>query len=203
MVAPLVTTAWIPALEGIEERLLAGGKVADVACGYGSPTIALGQAYPASRVWGFDNHDASVVAARKLAAEAGVTDRVAFEVASAAAIPGDGYDLITFFDAFHDLGDPLGALEAARRALAPDGTVLLVEFAAGDHPEENFHPMGRLMYTTSALVCTPNAVAQEGMALGTLAGEHVLRTVATTAGFTRVRRVEQPSPINLVLELRP
>lgn len=126
-----------------------------------------------------------------------------FEVATAKDFGGSGYDLVTYFDALHDLGDPVGALRHARAALAPGGTVLLVEPNAGDQVEDNLHPLGRLYYEASVLACTPNALSQEGNALGTLAGEAKLREVAAAAGFTRVRRVETTTPFNLLLELRP
>lgn len=203
-VAPALTSAWIPALDGVGARLRAGGAVADVGCGYGGTLIALAQAYPASRFTGFDYHDGSVAHARKAAAAAGVADRVTFEVADAAAIPDAGYDLVLFVDTFHDLGDPVGALRRTRDVLASDGVVLLVEFAAADRLEDNVNPLGRLLYASSALVCTPNAIAQGAVdPLGTAPGASRLTQVAAHAGFTRVRAVPAEAPLNLLLELRP
>jgi SAM-dependent methyltransferase len=202
-IAPELIETAIGELDGVPAALGAGGSVADIGCGYGSPTIMVGQAYPEARVTGFDYHDASVASARKAAAEAGVGDRVRFEVSSAKDFPGTGYALVTFFDSLHDLGDPVGALEHARRALDPDGAVLLFEPLAADRVVDNLNPTGRMFYAVSALVCTPNALSQEGLAIGAQAGESTLRTVAGTAGFGRVRRVPVDAPMNLVLELRP
>lgn len=203
-VVPALTSAWIPALDGVDARLRAGATVADIGCGYGAALIALAKAYPASRFVGIDYHDGSVAQARKAAAEAGVADRVTFEVADAAVIPDGGYDLVLFVDTFHDLGDPLGALRRTREVLRFDGTVLLVEFAAADRLEDNANPLGRLLYASSALVCTPNAIAHGAVdPLGSAPGETRLAQVAAHAGFTRVRRVPTEAPLNLLLELRP
>ncbi len=189
--------------------LSAGGSAVDVGCGYGTPTLAVARHFPASRVLGVDSNDASVAYARQAAAEAGLADRVRFEVASATELPGSGYALATFFDSLHDLGDPVGALARVRHALASDGAVLLVEPSAADHVEDNLTPIGRMQYGVSTLVCTPNAVSQASEAaggtfpLGTQAGEARLRDTAVAAGFTRVRRVPADAPLNLALELRP
>lgn len=202
-VVPALVSQWIPALDGVAKRLESGASVADVGCGYGSALIALAEAYPKSRFLGFDYHDASIAHARKGAAQAGVADRVLFEVADATSFPGSGYDLILFIDAFHDLGDPVGALRHARTSLADDGVVLLAEFAVEDRLEDNFTPMGRLLYASSALVCTPNAISQ-GAAdpLGSAPGAARLTEVAAQGGFSRARRVEVDAPLNLLLELR-
>lgn len=202
VVQPLVSD-WVPALNGVDARLRAGGAVADVGCGYGAILIALAQAYPASHFTGFDYHDGSIAHARKAAASAGVSDRVHFEVADAAALPAAGYDLVLFVDTFHDLGDPVGVLRHTREALGADGTVLLVEFAAADRLEDTVTPVGRLLYAASALVCTPNALAQGAIdPLGSSPGEGRLSRVAAGAGFSRVRRVPVDAPLNLLLELR-
>ncbi len=197
-----LTTSWIPALDGVEEKLRRGAKVADVGCGYGASTIIMARAFPESTFTGFDYHAPSIEAARKAAAEAGVDDRVSFEVASAAEYPGTGYDLAGFFDCLHDMGDPAGAARHVLTSLAPDGTWLIVEPFASDEVAGNLNPVGRLFYSVSTLVCTPASLSQEvGTALGAQAGEARLRDVATAAGFTRFRRAAE-TPFNLVLEAR-
>ncbi len=195
--------AWLAAMDGGDERLPAGGKVADIGCGYGGVLAALAGLYPRSTVYGFDYHDASIARARSAASDAGVSDRVRAEVATAKDYPGTAYDLITFVDSLHDLGDPVGALIHAREALAPDGSVLLIEPAAADRLEDNLTPVGRLWYSISTTVCTPNGVAQEGQPLGTVAGEARLRAAAAAAGFTRVDGLDVEAPMNLLLQLRP
>ncbi len=194
---------WLPALDGVVDRLAAGTTVADVGCGHGASTIVLALAFPASRFVGFDVHDVSIVAARKAAADAGVVDRVSFEVASAKDYPGTGYGLVTVFDALHDMGDPVGAARHVRSTLAPDGTWMIVEPFAGDRVEDNLHPLGRAFYGFSTLFCTPASLAQEvGLGLGAQAGEDRLRQVLTEAGYTRVRQAAA-TPLNLILEARP
>jgi len=194
---------WIPALDGVEDRLTLGGRVADVGCGFGSSTILMAKAFPNCRFLGFDYHDASVEAARKAADVAGVTGRVTFDVASAKSFPGDGYDFVTVFDCLHDMGDPVGAARHIRKSLAQDGTLMIVEPFAEDRLEDNLNPVGRMFYAASTMVCTPGSRAQEvGACLGAQAGEARLRQVAGEAGFTRFRRAAQ-TPFNLVLEARP
>ncbi|MCW2632933.1 MAG: Methyltransferase type 12 [Pseudonocardia sp.] len=200
--APEFLAAAIGALQGMPEALAAGGAVLDVGCGYGTPTIWIAESFPAARVTGCDFHDASIVAARKAAAEAGVADRVRFEVATAKEAPGDAYALIVFVDSLHDLGDPVGALVRARELLAPGGAVLLIEPPGTDRVEDNLNPVGRMFYAVSTMFCTPTAVAQEGNAIGTLAGPAVLTGLAKDAGFREARTVPLEAPFNLVLELR-
>jgi len=195
--------AWLAAMDGGDARIAGGGKVADIGCGYGGVLAALARLYPTATAYGFDYHDASVARARSTASEAGVSDRVRAEVATAKDFPGSGYDLITFVDSLHDLGDPVGALVHAREALGSDGSVLLIEPAAGDRLEDNLNPVGRLWYSVSTTVCTPNGVAQEGHPLGTVAGEAKLRETAAAAGFTRVTLLDVEAPMNLLLQLRP
>lgn len=205
VVAPALVAQWLPAVDGIVARLTAGAAAADVGCGYGAACIAMSEAFPASRFTGFDIDDASVARARRAALTAGAAERVTFEVAGAADISGGPYDLVTFIDSVHDLGDPVGALRRARQVLADDGVVLLVEHAGSARLEENLHPAGRFFYAASALVCVPNALSddQAGTPLGSIPGELSLRRVANAAGFSRVRRVEAGAPLNLLLELRP
>ena len=194
---------WIPALEGVEDKLRSGATVADVGCGHGASTVLMAQAYPNSRFVGFDYHPASVDTARKRAADAGVGDRVTFEVASAKDYPGTGYDVVAFFDCLHDMGDPEGAVRHARAALADDGTVMLIEPFAGDRTEDNLNPVGRAFYGFSTVICTMASKAQEvGLALGAQAGEARWREIFTAAGFSRFRRATQ-TPFNLILEGRP
>jgi SAM-dependent methyltransferase len=201
-VANLVPS-WLPALEGVEEKLLAGARVADIGCGHGASTIVMAQAYPESEFFGSDYHAPSVAAAREAAERAGLGERVHFEVASAKDFAGEGYDLACVFDALHDMGDPVGAAAHVRQALAADGTWLVVEPMAGDRVEDNLNPVGRIFYSASAMICTPASRSQEvGLALGAQAGEARLREVVTQGGFTRFRRATE-TPFNLVLEARP
>jgi 2-polyprenyl-3-methyl-5-hydroxy-6-metoxy-1,4-benzoquinol methylase len=195
--------SWIPALDGVVDKLRSGAKVADVGCGHGASTIILAQEFPNATFVGFDYHQPSIEAARKAAAEAGVADRVRFEVAAAKDYPGDGYDLVTFFDCLHDMGDPTGAAAHVLQSLTPDGTWMIVEPFAGDDIADNLTPVGRVFYSASTLICTPASLSQEvGAALGAQAGEARLREAVTAGGFTRFRRAAE-TPFNLVLEARP
>jgi len=193
---------WIPKLDGVDSKLRDGGTVADVGCGHGASTILMAQAYPSSRFVGYDYHAPSIDTARRRASEAGVADRARFEVASAKDYAQDAFDLVTFFDCLHDLGDPVGAAVHARRALADGGTVMLVEPFAGDHPEDNHNPVGRAFYGFSTVICTMASRAQEvGLALGAQAGEARLREIFEQAGFTAFRRATE-TPMNIVFEAR-
>ena len=195
--------SWIPALDGVEARLRAGARVADVGCGHGASTIIMAKAYPNSTLTGFDYHQRSIEWARKAASDAGVSDRVRFEVAGADTFGGDGYDLVATFDCFHDMGDPAGAAAHIRRSLGDNGTWLLVEPAAGDHLKNNLNPVGRLYYGFSVLLCVPNALSQQPKAvLGNQAGEARTRELTAGGGFTRFRRAAE-TPFNLVYEVRP
>jgi SAM-dependent methyltransferase len=194
---------WIPALDGVVAKLERGGQVADVGCGHGASTILMAQAFPNARFVGFDYHDASIARAQDAANEAGVADRVRFDVAAAQDYPGTGYDFVTFFDCLHDMGDPVGAASHVHETLAPDGTWMIVEPFAGDTLTENLNPVGRLYYAASTMVCTPASLRQEvGLGLGAQAGEARLRDVVTEGGFTRFRRATE-TPFNLILEARP
>ncbi len=199
-----LVSAWIPALEGVDAKLRAGGAtVADVGCGFGSSTILLAEEYPGAEIVGFDYHEPSVAAARQRAKEAGVEDRVRFQVASASDFPGDNYDLVCMFDALHDMGDPLGAAHHIREAVRADGTWLLVEPAAGDDLLANVNPVGRAFYAGSIGICTPAAQAQPGgYAFGNQVPEATWRELLATAGFTRFRRATE-TPFNRVFEVRP
>jgi SAM-dependent methyltransferase len=201
-VANLVSS-WIPALDAVEEKLTAGGRVADVGCGHGASTVLLAEAYPKTKILGSDYHQASVDTARKRAGDAGVADRARFEVASAQTFSGAGYDLVATFDCLHDMGDPVGAARHIRQALGADGTWLIVEPLAGDTLAENLNPVGRVYYSGSTFLCVPNARSQPGgYALGAQAGEAAIRQVAGQAGFSRFRRAAE-TPFNAVYEARP
>lgn len=194
---------WIPALDGVEAKLAAGGRVADLGCGLGASSVILAQAFPKASIVGSDYHAGSIELARKRAAEAGVGDRVSFEVSSAQTFSGAGFDLVATFDCLHDMGDPLGAARHVREALRPDGSWLVVEPAAGDRVQDNLNPVGRLYYNFSSFLCVPNGLSQSGgYALGAQAGESAIRQVMTDAGFTRFRRAAE-TPFNLVYEVRP
>jgi 2-polyprenyl-3-methyl-5-hydroxy-6-metoxy-1,4-benzoquinol methylase len=196
--------SWIPALDGVKEKLERGAMVADVGCGHGASTILMAQAYPRSTFHAFDYHEASIDAARRAAKAAGVADRITFEIATAKTFPkhGAGYDLVAFFDCLHDMGDPQGAASHVLATLAPEGSWMIVEPFAHDSVEKNLNPVGRIFYSASTMICTPASKSQEvGLALGAQAGEKRLRDVVTAAGFKRFRRATE-TPFNLVLEAR-
>jgi SAM-dependent methyltransferase len=195
--------SWLPSLDGVTDKLVAGAKVADVGCGFGASTILMAKAFPRSTFVGFDYHEASIDHATKAAADAGVGDRCTFEVASAAEYPGTGYDLVGTFDCLHDMGDPLSAAQHVLRSLAADGTWLIVEPFANDKVEDNLNPVGRVFYNASTMICVPASLAQDvGLGLGAQAGESAIGAIATEAGFGSFRRATE-TPFNLVLEARP
>jgi SAM-dependent methyltransferase len=194
---------WLPALDGVVDKLERGARVADVGCGHGASTILMARAYPASTFVGSDYHSGSIETARRRAADAGVTERVTFEASPASSFPARDYDLVTMFDCLHDMGDPAGAARHVRGALADDGTWMIVEPAAGDSIEDNLNPVGRAYYAFSTLLCTPCSLSQDvGLALGAQAGEARIHDIVTDAGFTRFRKVAA-TPFNNVFEARP
>jgi SAM-dependent methyltransferase len=196
-------SAWIPALEGMQTRLNDGALVADIGCGHGASTVLMAQAFPRSHFVGFDYHEPSIESAKKAAEAAGVADRTDFKVASAKDYPGRDYDMVTIFDALHDMGDPVGAASHIRETLKPDGTWMLVEPFANDDLADNLNPVGRLFYSASTMICTPASLSQEvGLGLGAQAGERRLRDVVEQAGFTRFRRASE-TPVNFIFEVRP
>jgi 2-polyprenyl-3-methyl-5-hydroxy-6-metoxy-1,4-benzoquinol methylase len=193
--------SWIPSLTGIEEKLKAGGKVADIGCGHGSSTIIMAQAYPKSRFWGFDNHEKSIETARLRAKEAGVSERVTFAVSNASELPDEQYDMVSFFDCLHDMGDPTGACKRAYEVLNGDGSALIVEPMAGNTVEENFNIIGRTFSGASTLCCTSNSLALNGPALGAVAPESAIREVVLAGGFSQFRRATE-TPFNRIFEAR-
>jgi SAM-dependent methyltransferase len=194
--------AWLPALDGVIDKLKRGAKVADIGCGHGVSTRLMAEAFPNSRFYGFDYHDGSIEAPRRDAKAAGLSDRVSFDVHSAKTYPAQGYDLVCFFDCLHDMGDPVGAIKHVRETMASDGTCMLVEPFANDRLEDNLNPVGRVYYAASTMVCTPASLDQEvGLALGAQAGEARLREVARQGGLTRFRRATE-TPFNLILEAK-
>jgi 2-polyprenyl-3-methyl-5-hydroxy-6-metoxy-1,4-benzoquinol methylase len=198
-----LVSEWLPALDGVVQKLEQGALVADVGCGHGASTILMAQAFPKSRFHGFDYHGPSVEMARAAAEKAGVADRATFEQASAKEFPARGYDLVTFFDCLHDMGDPIGASAHVKETLAPDGTWMVVEPMAGNRIEDNLNPVGRVYYSASTMICTPASMAQEvGLALGAQAGEARLKEVIEQGGFSTVR-VATSTPFNMVLEAQP
>jgi SAM-dependent methyltransferase len=193
---------WLPALRGVEEKLRAGAKVADVGCGHGHSTMLMAEAFPRSRFWGFDYHEKSIDSARGHARNTKIENHVSFEVASAVGYPAGGFDLICFFDCLHDMGDPVGAARHAKRALTHDGTVMLVEPFANDRIEENLNTVGRLYYSASTTLCCAHSLSEDGAAaLGAQAGEARLANVFTKAGFTEFRKAKV-TPFNLILEAK-
>ena len=196
-------TSWIPALDGVKEKLERGARVADVGCGKGASTLLMAKAFPKSHFTGFDYHDKSIEGARESAKREGIADRVTFNVAKAKEFPGTGYDFVAVFDCLHDMGDPVGAAKHVRQSLAPDGTWMIVEPFANDDLKDNLNPVGRVYYSFSTLLCTPCSRSQEvGLCLGAQAGEARIRDVVKSAGFSRFRRATE-TPFNIVYEARP
>jgi 2-polyprenyl-3-methyl-5-hydroxy-6-metoxy-1,4-benzoquinol methylase len=196
-----LVTSWIPVLDGVEAKLKKGAKVADVGCGFGASTILMAKAFPKSEFIGFDAHPLSIDSARKRAQEAGVGERVKFEVAKSTDYPGKDYDFVAHFDCLHDMGDPVGAARHVFETLRKDGSWMIVEPFAQDHVEENLNPIGRLFYAASTMICVPASLAYNGPALGAQAGEACLRDIISKGGFKKIRRATQ-TPFNLVLEAK-
>jgi SAM-dependent methyltransferase len=199
-----LVSSWIPSLDGVEEKLKQGAKVADIGCGYGISTILMAKAYPNSKFYGFDNHGPSIEQAKgQVRKEEGITENVEFSSVSANDESiGNDYDLITFFDCIHDMGDPLGAMKFAKQSLKPDGTCMIIEPMASDKIEENLNLVGRIYYAASTLVCVPNSLADNGPALGAQAGEKKIKEISEAVGFTRFRRATQ-TPFNIIYEAKP
>jgi SAM-dependent methyltransferase len=193
---------WIPALEGVEAKLKAGARVADVGCGHGASTIVMAQAYPKSEFFGFDYHKPSIERAKVLAEETGISDRITFAQASAKDFPGKDYELVAFFDCLHDMGDPVGAGKHVKETLAKDGSWMIVEPFAHDNLKDNLNPVGCIFYHASTFICTPASLSQDvALGLGAQAGEGRLRQVVTESGFKRFRRATE-TPFNMVFDVR-
>ena len=198
-----IVQEWIPSLNGVEAKLNAGAKVADIGCGVGFSTLLMAKAYPNSRFVGYDFHEESVIDARRHAKEHGLSDSVRFEIAAAKDIDERDFDLITVFDCLHDMGDPRGCASHMRKILKDDGTWMIVEPMAGDHPEDNMNPVSRLYYNASTMICVPTSLAQEvGEGLGAQAGEQQVANVVKSGGFSKVRRAAE-GPFNMILEAVP
>ena len=197
-----LVSSWIPSLDGVEEKLKQGAKVADIGCGYGISTTLMAKAYPNSKFYGFDNHSPSIEKAKEQAKKEGVTRNVEFSSVSANEPIGNDYDLITFFDCLHDMGDPIGAMKFAKQSLKPDGTCMIIEPMANNKIEENLNLVGRIYYAASTLVCVPNSLADNGPALGAQAGEKKIKEISEAAGFTKFRRTTH-TPFNIIYEAKP
>jgi 2-polyprenyl-3-methyl-5-hydroxy-6-metoxy-1,4-benzoquinol methylase len=194
---------WVETIEDVADRLRAGGRIADVGCGQGGAALVLAKAFPTSEVVGMDTHGSSLERARAATAREGLSERVAFRLADSGELEQGRFDLVTMLDCLHDMGNPVGAAEAARGALADGGALLVVEPAAGDRLSDNFNPTGRMYYASSTAFCLPCALAQDGdWALGNQSGEAQLRDIFRLAGFTRVRTLAD-TPFQLIFEVRP
>jgi 2-polyprenyl-3-methyl-5-hydroxy-6-metoxy-1,4-benzoquinol methylase len=179
-----VVKQWIPAVPGLGARLLAGARVGEVGCGGGHPLISVALAYPAALCTGYDLDPVSLERARTTAADAGVSDRVTFELHAAEDLTVDEqFDLIMAFNCIHDMAQPVAALRGIRRALRPDGTFLWSEARTSDRVEENIGPLGRTVYAASAMHCMTVSLASGGMGLGAIVGEQTVRQLAQEAGF--------------------
>jgi SAM-dependent methyltransferase len=197
-----LVSSWIPSLEGVEAKLKAGARVADIGCGHGASTLLMAKAYPKSQFVGFDYHAPSIETARKKALEADVGDQVTFQVAPSKGFPGTNYDLVAFFDCLHDMGDPAGAARHVRKSLAPGGTWMIVEPFAHDEITANLNPVGRIMYSASASVCVPCSLSQEvALGLGAQAGPANIEKVVRSGGFTHFHKATE-TPFNMVFEAR-
>jgi SAM-dependent methyltransferase len=197
-----IVQSWIPSLDGVEQKLNDGAKVGDIGCGYGISTRIMAKAYPNSKFYGYDNHSPSIEKAKEQAKEEGAGNNIEFKVVSANEPIGNDYDLLTFFDCLHDMGDPVGAMNYAKQSLKPGGTCMIVEPMANDEMEDNLNPLGRICYAASTLICVPNSLADNGPALGAQAGERRTKEIAEKAGFTKFRQATR-TPFNIIYEARP
>lgn len=187
---------WFTQLPELAEILRRpGARAADVACGVGWSSICLAQNFSALQVDGFDNDELSIALARRNAAGAGVADRVRFHLADAATIPGAGYDLVTVFEAIHDLARPVPALIRARALLKPGGTVLVADERVADTFTAPGDAIERLFYGASLLFCLPTGMAEPGSAAtGAVFRASALSAYATDAGFSAIDIAPIESP---------
>ena len=198
-----LVSSWLPSLEGVIAKLEKGAVVADVGCGYGSSTIIMAKAFPKSKFFGYDYHLESIEWARNVAVTEGVAGNTTFEAALAKEYPRNEFDLVTFFDCLHDMGDPVGAATHVHQSLKPDGTWMIVEPYSNERVEENLNPVGRIFYNASSMICVPCSLAQEvGMAVGAQAGDSKIQQIASQGGFQRFRRATL-TPFNRIFEARP
>lgn len=194
--------SWLPSLEGVVEKLRRGALVADVGCGYGASTIIMAKAFPKSKFIGYDYHLESIEGARNDSVTEGVTANTDFEVALAKDFPAREYDLVTFFDCLHDMGDPVGAAKHVFKSLKENGTWMIVEPYAKEDFNDNLNAVGRIFYNASSMICVPASLSQEkGLALGAQASDSRLKQVVQEGGFTRFRRTAE-TPFNRVFEAR-
>jgi SAM-dependent methyltransferase len=195
---------WIPAVDGAHEKLQAGASYADVGCGAGQALIKLAQAYPRSSFVGYDSFHRAIEGARRAAEQAGLVERVRFELLDVADGLPEQYDLISTFDVVHDAIDPLGLLGAIRRALKPDGTYLMLELRCADNPSDNTGPIGTLLYGISILYCMTTSLADGGAGLGTCGcPPEVIRALCGEAGFSDVCQLPVENPVNVLYQIRP
>ena len=197
-----IVQSWIPSLDGVEQKLNEGVKVGDIGCGYGISTMIMAKAYPNSTFYGYDNHSPSIEKANEQAKREGAGNNIEFKVVSANESIGNDYDLLTFFDCLHDMGDPVGAMKYAKQSLKPGGTCMIVEPMANDKMEDNLNPLGRICYAASTLICVPNSLADNGPALGAQAGEKRTKEITEKAGFTKFRQATR-TPFNIIYEVKP
>ena len=192
---------WIPALDGVTEKLIKGAKVADIGCGHAASTIIMAKAFPNSHFIGIDFHAESIEKAQIRAKEAGISN-IEFKVATAKDYQDKDFDFIAFFDCLHDMGDPVGACEHAKQALKPDGSCMIVEPFANDSIKDNLNPVGRAFYAFSTQLCVPCSRNQEvGLALGAQAGLSRLTETIKSGGFSYCEKAAE-TPFNLILEVK-
>lgn len=193
---------WLPALSEVHAKLVAGAaRVVDIGCGEGLAAVTIATSFPGVRVDGIDLDDSSIAAARRHAVEAGVADRVRFEVADAAASDlsalagAGGYDLVVCFEMLHDVSDPVAVLAAMRALRADEGAVLVVDERVAEQFTLPADPIERLLYSFSTLHCLPAGLAQQpSAATGTMIRPATVRRYAAQAAFTSVQELPVEHP---------
>lgn len=200
----LLVQQWIPAIPELKEKLEQGIRFADVGTGAGLAVIRLAQAFPRSTFVGYDSFEPQLERARRGAEEAGVSDRVRFELLDAADGLPERYDVISTFDVVHDAVDPVGLLEGIRQGLEPDGTYLMLEVRAADDPDDNVGPVGAFFYGVSVIYCMTTSLAQGGAGLGTCGmPPGKVRELCEEAGFSNVEQLPIENPFNIVYAAKP